>query len=83
MKFFGCFLLLFCCCCCVALTGSPVSAQGQTQSPARVSDIPAQFKAPNTNYNYTKRVETVPMRDGVKLYTVIVIRRALRTRRFC
>jgi putative CocE/NonD family hydrolase len=39
------------------------------------SDIPSQFKAPKTEYNYVKRVEMIPMRDGVKLYTVIVIPR--------
>ncbi len=37
------------------------------------SDIPPSFKMPKTDYNYTKRVEMIPMRDGVKLYTVIVI----------
>ena len=37
------------------------------------SDIPSVFKAPKAEYNYTKRVEMIPMRDGVKLYTVIVI----------
>ena len=37
------------------------------------SDIPASFKMPETDYNYTKRVEMIPMHDGVKLYTVIVI----------
>ena len=37
------------------------------------SDIPAEFKAPTANYDYTKRVEMIAMRDGVKLYTVIVI----------
>ena len=73
MKFFGRFFPVCSAVAAVlALTGLPVFAQGQTQSPARVSDIPAQFKAPNTNYNYMKRVEMVPMRDGVKLYTVIV-----------
>src|ERR1700734_1328298 len=44
---------------------------GQKQSPE--SDIPSQFKAPTGDYNYVKRVEMIPMRDGVKLYTVIVI----------
>ena len=37
------------------------------------SDIPPSFTMPKTDFNYTKRVEMVPMRDGVKLYTVIVI----------
>jgi len=35
-------------------------------------DIPEKFTAPKTGYDYIKRVEMVPMRDGVKLYTVIV-----------
>src|SRR6202789_2070681 len=43
----------------------------QKQSPE--SDIPSEFKAPTGDYNYVKRVEMIPMRDGVKLYTVIVI----------
>jgi uncharacterized protein len=37
------------------------------------SDIPDHFTAPRTNYDYEKRVEMIPMRDGVKLYTVIVV----------
>ncbi|HEY1948518.1 MAG TPA: CocE/NonD family hydrolase [Bryobacteraceae bacterium] len=37
------------------------------------NDIPSTFKAPKQNADYIKRVEMVPMRDGVKLYTVIVI----------
>jgi uncharacterized protein len=43
------------------------------QAKPNESDIPANFKAPTSDYNYTKRVEMIPMRDGVKLYTVIVI----------
>jgi hypothetical protein len=43
------------------------------QSKPTKSDIPAEFNAPRTGYNYTKRVEMIPMRDGVLLYTVIVI----------
>ncbi len=50
------------------VAGLPAFAQT-----GRVSDIPAEFKAPRTDYNYTKRVVMVPMRDGVKLYTVIVV----------
>jgi len=37
------------------------------------SDIPTAFTAPKPGYDYTKRIEMIPMRDGVKLYTVIVI----------
>src|ERR1700677_3202823 len=37
------------------------------------SDIPPEFTPPRTGYDYIKRVEMIPMRDGVHLYTVIVI----------
>jgi predicted acyl esterase len=40
---------------------------------ARVNDMAAQWKAPQTGFDYVKRVEMIPMRDGVKLYTVIVV----------
>ncbi len=36
-------------------------------------DIPEKFTPPTDDYDYVKRVEMVPMRDGVKLYTVIVM----------
>ncbi|HEY1741959.1 MAG TPA: CocE/NonD family hydrolase [Granulicella sp.] len=51
------------------LTGLSSFAQTATTMP----DIPAQFTASTEGYDYVKRVEMVPMRDGVKLYTVIVI----------
>jgi predicted acyl esterase len=37
------------------------------------SDIPAKFVKPIAKNDYIKRVEMIPMRDGVKLYTVIII----------
>ena len=41
---------------------------------AQPSDIAAtRFEAPTAGYDYVKRVVMVPMRDGVKLYTVIVV----------
>ena len=43
------------------------------QTPPITPDIPAKFTAPRDGYDYVKRVEMIPMRDGVKLYTVIVI----------
>ena len=36
-------------------------------------DIPSKFIKPDAANDYVKRVEMIPMRDGVKLYTVIVI----------
>src|SRR4029077_17917846 len=43
------------------------------QDSARANDVPAKFTAPQTGFDYVKRVEMVPMRDGGKLYTVIVV----------
>jgi hypothetical protein len=37
------------------------------------SDIPASFTVPTTGYDYVKREVMIPMRDGVKLHTVIVV----------
>jgi putative CocE/NonD family hydrolase len=37
------------------------------------NDIPAKFTPPAIPQDYVKRIEMIPMRDGVKLYTVIVI----------
>src|SRR6202522_109349 len=37
------------------------------------SDIPKTFTNPTANRDYIKRVAMVPMRDGTKLYTVIVV----------
>jgi putative CocE/NonD family hydrolase len=37
------------------------------------SDIPASFKPAETSFDFSKRIVMVPMRDGVKLNTVILI----------
>src|SRR5580704_6411354 len=50
--------------------GGVTGSQAQTPLP---SDVPAKYDAPTANYDYVKRVEMIPLRDGVKLYTVIVI----------
>ncbi|MGC1296959.1 MAG: CocE/NonD family hydrolase [Alloacidobacterium sp.] len=55
----------------LVLALSPLPFCGQT-SPM-TPDIPPKFTPPKTDYDYVKRVEMVPMRDGVKLYTVIVV----------
>ncbi len=38
-----------------------------------MSDFPKEFKAPDVERDYTKRVEMIPMRDGVKLHTIIMV----------
>jgi putative CocE/NonD family hydrolase len=43
------------------------------QTPALTPDIDGKYVAPKVGYDYDKRVVMVPMRDGTKLYTVIVV----------
>jgi uncharacterized protein len=42
------------------------------------NDIPKAFTAPTANDDYIKRAVMIPMRDGVKLYTVIVLPKGAR-----
>ncbi len=42
-------------------------------TPPLTPDIPAKYTPPTAHYDYTKRDVMIPMRDGVKLYTVIVM----------
>jgi putative CocE/NonD family hydrolase len=55
--------------------GSLVLAQ---QTPPLTPDIPAKFDAPISAYDYVKRDVMIPMRDGVKLHTVIVVPKGAR-----
>lgn len=43
------------------------------QTPPMQPDIPAHFVPPQQGWDYEKREVMIPMRDGVKLYTVLVI----------
>ena len=51
------------------------AACGHAQTPPLTPDIPAKFVVPAGDYDYVKREVMIPMRDGVKLYTVIVVPR--------
>ncbi len=42
-------------------------------------DIPKTFKVPQDSYDYVKREVMIPMRDGVKLFTSIVIPKGAKT----
>ena len=53
----------------VVALASPALAQ----TPPMTPDVPARFDAPLAGYDYVKRDVMIPMRDGVKLYTVIVV----------
>ncbi|MYM88840.1 CocE/NonD family hydrolase [Rugamonas sp. FT82W] len=49
------------------------AATAQTPTPPMAPDIPARFDTAIPNADYVKRDVMIPMRDGVKLHTVIVI----------
>ena len=49
------------------------AAKFAQQTPPLTPDIPAKFDVPTSAYDYVKRDVMIPMRDGVKLHTVIVI----------
>jgi predicted acyl esterase len=61
----------------MALCAMPTLAQTGTKQPATYpalpTEIPAQFKPVNDTFDYTRRTVMIPMRDGVKLHTVILI----------
>ena len=47
------------------------------------SDIPAKWVEPHPGYDYEKRDMMIPMRDGVKLHTVILVPKGPRDCRSC
>src|SRR6201996_5384505 len=49
---------------------SPAIAQN---TPAYPSETPANFQPTNYNFDYQRREVMIPMRDGVKLHTVILV----------
>jgi putative CocE/NonD family hydrolase len=58
----------------IALFALPAPAQTETKPPGTLpSEIPAKFTPTNAGFDYTKRQVMIPMRDGVKLHTVILI----------
>lgn len=58
----------------IALIVAPAIAQDAPVWPPNGTDIPADFKPPvDKDADYIKREVEIPMRDGVKLHTVIVI----------
>ncbi len=56
-----------------ALVSSLVISGAYAQTAPMAPDIAGKFEAPVESADYVKKVVMVPMRDGVKLYTVIVI----------
>ena len=62
----------------IALLCLTASALAQTpQYPAMPSETPTTITPPAATYDFTRRIVMVPMRDGVKLNTVILIPKAV------
>ena len=51
----------------------PVIAQSHPKYPNYPSETPAHFHTPQGTFDYTRRDVMIPMRDGVRLHTVILI----------
>jgi len=54
------------------------SLAAQQQTPPLAPDIPTHFEAPTSGADYVRREVMIPMRDGVKLHTIIVVPKGAR-----
>ena len=62
----------------LALAFSPLALTAQaSQYPNYPSETPAQFNPPTSFLHYERRDVMIPMRDGVKLHTVILLPKSL------
>src|SRR3954465_12155531 len=59
--------------CMAAVAAGTAHADSQPQSAALASETPAKFTAKKDAFDFVKREEMIPMRDGVKLKTFILI----------
>lgn len=50
-----------------------LAAPAGAQTPPMTPDIPATFRPPTDRFDYEKRVVMIPMRDGVRLHTVMIV----------
>ena len=65
--------------CLATLLAASMNAEQQAPPTSPITpDIPQKFEAPTSGNDYEKRVVMIPMRDGVKLYTVIVLPKGAR-----
>src|SRR4051812_45212152 len=51
----------------------PAHSRAAEPAPALPSDTPEKFKPATNSFDYVKREEMVPMRDGIKLKTFVLI----------
>jgi len=55
------------------LWAGPLGAQSAPQYPAYPSETPAKLEPARSSFDYERREVMIPMRDGVRLHTVILI----------
>jgi putative CocE/NonD family hydrolase len=58
-----------------ALAAPPATTPAKPAAPS--GDIPADFKPATASFQYDRRIVDIPMRDGVKLHTVITVPRGV------
>ena len=58
------------------LPAAPAAAQSPAPQSTLHSETPAQFQPVTGSFDYTRREVMIPMRDGVKLHTVILVPRS-------
>lgn len=56
-----------------ALCGLSSGQSARPKYPDYSSETPEQFQPSSSTWDYTRRVEMIPMRDGVRLHTVILV----------
>ena len=60
----------------ILLVGATATSQSSTQQSSQATlanETPAQLKVADSTWDYTRRDVMIPMRDGVKLHTVILV----------
>src|SRR5262249_51868888 len=66
----------------VAVRAEPAKAPPHASTPASYpalpSETPTQFTLATPGFDYTRREVSIPMRDGVKLFTVILVPKGAR-----
>ena len=70
--------LVICAISAILSTAGAADSSSLLRDAVSLSDVPKEFKAPPSERDYTRRVEMIPMRDGVKLHTIIMVPKGAR-----
>jgi putative CocE/NonD family hydrolase len=76
LRFLRAFALIIAICCCHANAQAQPQAAPPSQYPNYPSETPQNFQPATQTFDYERREAMVPMRDGVKLHTVILVPRS-------